>query len=327
MERRGRPEHHPVDRDRELQERLHQLSAVLPGAAAQPHLAGVPVCAADAVRDVPGRAAGPRAARDPLLPDRVVPAGGAVAGPDRVHLAAALLARPGAAQRRAPHPDRLVRRLQVEPVGGAGGRQLEARRLHHAAVFGRAEGGRPVAAGGRRRGRGQPGPDLLLGRVPGDAPDQHHHPGRHGDRVAAGLRHRLGDQQGHQWAGADLDAGHGQRRRGGEPDRLRLRAGHHHAGHLPGVHHHLPVDRDAGGAAMTSATTVTRPPATGTTTAQARRRLTPGRVVLYVFVTLTALAWLFPVIWAVLSSFRDYSYTSLHGYASLGGFTFQNYVH
>ena len=77
---------------------------------------------------------------------------------------------------------------------------------------------------------------------------------------------------------------------------------------------------------MTSATTVTRPPATGATTAQARRRLTPGRVVLYLFVTLTALAWLFPVVWAVLNSFRDYDYTSVHGYASLGGFTLQNYV-
>jgi multiple sugar transport system permease protein len=77
---------------------------------------------------------------------------------------------------------------------------------------------------------------------------------------------------------------------------------------------------------MTSATTITRPPATGATTAQARRRLTPGRVVLYVFVTLTALAWLFPVVWALLNSFRDYDYTSTHGYASLGGFTLQNYL-
>jgi multiple sugar transport system permease protein len=78
---------------------------------------------------------------------------------------------------------------------------------------------------------------------------------------------------------------------------------------------------------MSSATTVTRPPATGATAAKARRRrLTPGRVVLYVFVTLTALAWLFPVIWALLNSFRDYDYTSVHGYVSLGGFTLDNYV-
>jgi multiple sugar transport system permease protein len=75
---------------------------------------------------------------------------------------------------------------------------------------------------------------------------------------------------------------------------------------------------------MTSAT-VTPRAATGTA-AKARRRLTAGRVVLYVFVTLTALAWLFPVVWALLNSFRDYNYTSVHGYVSLGGFTLQNYV-
>ena len=78
---------------------------------------------------------------------------------------------------------------------------------------------------------------------------------------------------------------------------------------------------------MTSAT-ATRTPTTGATAAKSGRRpLTAGRVVLYVFVTLTALVWLFPVVWAVLSSFRDYNYTSVHGYASLGGFTIQNYVH
>jgi multiple sugar transport system permease protein len=78
---------------------------------------------------------------------------------------------------------------------------------------------------------------------------------------------------------------------------------------------------------MTSAT-ATQTPTTGATAAKAGRRpLTAGRVVLYVFVTLTALAWLFPVVWAVLNSFRDYNYTSVHGYASLGGFTIQNYIH
>ena len=36
-----------------------------------------------------------------------------------------------------------------------------------------------------------------------------------------------------------------------------------------------------------------------------------------------ALVWLFPVLWAVLNSFRNYSYTSTHGYVSFGGFTLQ----
>ncbi|MGH2815038.1 MAG: carbohydrate ABC transporter permease, partial [Actinomycetota bacterium] len=75
-----------------------------------------------------------------------------------------------------------------------------------------------------------------------------------------------------------------------------------------------------------SSATVTRPAATATTTTRNRRRLTPGRVLLYVFVVLTALAWLFPVMWALFNSFRDYDYTSVNGYVSLGGFTFENYT-
>ena len=123
------------------------------------------------------------------------------------------------------------------------------------------------------------------------------------------------------------NAGHRQRHRRGEPDRLRLGPGHHHAGDLAGVHHHLPVHRHAGGATMSSATVTRTPATTGATAAKARRRrLTVGRVVLYVFVVATALAWLFPVVWALLNSFRDYDYTSVHGYVSLGGFTFQNYL-
>jgi len=57
-----------------------------------------------------------------------------------------------------------------------------------------------------------------------------------------------------------------------------------------------------------------------------RRQLTPQRTVLHVFLAVTALGWLFPLAWAVFNSFRDYNYTSTHGYASLGGFTFQNYL-
>ena len=68
-----------------------------------------------------------------------------------------------------------------------------------------------------------------------------------------------------------------------------------------------------------SSATVTRSPATPAAAVKPRRRLTAGRVVLYVFVTLTALAWPFPVVWAVLNSFRDYDYTSVHGYASPAG--------
>jgi multiple sugar transport system permease protein len=76
---------------------------------------------------------------------------------------------------------------------------------------------------------------------------------------------------------------------------------------------------------MTS-TTITRRAATGTAAETRRRRLSPARILLNVFLTATALAWLFPVFWAVFNSFRDYDYTSTHGYVSLGGFTFENYT-
>jgi len=47
--------------------------------------------------------------------------------------------------------------------------------------------------------------------------------------------------------------------------------------------------------------------------------------VVTVIVALLALAWVFPLFWAVLNSFRDYAYTSENGYVSLGGWTLANY--
>jgi multiple sugar transport system permease protein len=55
-------------------------------------------------------------------------------------------------------------------------------------------------------------------------------------------------------------------------------------------------------------------------------KLTPGRVLLQAFLLVVALGWLFPLAWAVINSFRDYEYTSTHGYVSLGGWTIQNYI-
>jgi multiple sugar transport system permease protein len=56
------------------------------------------------------------------------------------------------------------------------------------------------------------------------------------------------------------------------------------------------------------------------------RRRNSRRPLLYAFLTVMALIWLFPVLWAVLNSFRDYNYTSEHGYVSFGGFTVHNYT-
>ncbi len=70
---------------------------------------------------------------------------------------------------------------------------------------------------------------------------------------------------------------------------------------------------------------------TATATAPARRedRSTRSRsrrrFFLYAFIIVMSLGWLFPVFWAVLNSFRDYAYTSVHGYVSLGGWTLTNY--
>jgi multiple sugar transport system permease protein len=44
-----------------------------------------------------------------------------------------------------------------------------------------------------------------------------------------------------------------------------------------------------------------------------------------VVIALLALAWLFPLLWALINSFREYEYTQVHGYLSLGGWTFDNY--
>ncbi len=49
------------------------------------------------------------------------------------------------------------------------------------------------------------------------------------------------------------------------------------------------------------------------------------RVTMHVFLSAMAVLWLFPVAYALLSSFRDYHYTQEHGYLSFGGFTLHNY--
>lgn len=44
-----------------------------------------------------------------------------------------------------------------------------------------------------------------------------------------------------------------------------------------------------------------------------------------VLMLVLSLVWLFPLIWAVLNSFRSYEYTQANGYLSLGGWTLDNY--
>ena len=57
-----------------------------------------------------------------------------------------------------------------------------------------------------------------------------------------------------------------------------------------------------------------------------KKKRSPGRVILYVSLTIIALIWLFPMLWAVYNSLRDYGYTLQHGYVSFGGFTLDNFA-
>ena len=45
-----------------------------------------------------------------------------------------------------------------------------------------------------------------------------------------------------------------------------------------------------------------------------------------VIMLVLSLVWLFPVVWAIINSFRDYNYTQRNGYLSFGGWTMDNYT-
>src|SRR6476620_5119218 len=44
-----------------------------------------------------------------------------------------------------------------------------------------------------------------------------------------------------------------------------------------------------------------------------------------VIMAVLALLWLFPLVWALINSFREYEYTQVNGYLSFGGWTTSNY--
>jgi multiple sugar transport system permease protein len=56
----------------------------------------------------------------------------------------------------------------------------------------------------------------------------------------------------------------------------------------------------------------------------------PGRKhrpwLMYTLPVFLSLVWLFPLVYALMQSFRDYQYTSVNGYVSLGGWTLDNYT-
>lgn len=64
-----------------------------------------------------------------------------------------------------------------------------------------------------------------------------------------------------------------------------------------------------------------------TAEAPTRKRSTPpARIALQIGLVIISLVWLFPLLWALFNSFRDYGYTVQNGYLSFGGFTFDNYI-
>jgi multiple sugar transport system permease protein len=74
-------------------------------------------------------------------------------------------------------------------------------------------------------------------------------------------------------------------------------------------------------------TVTMRPTATHDEPVAARHKAPRGRrLLLHGFLGVMALLWLFPILWAVLNSFRDYRFTQEHGYFSFGGFTLDNYT-
>ncbi len=63
-----------------------------------------------------------------------------------------------------------------------------------------------------------------------------------------------------------------------------------------------------------------------TTVVGAKKRLTPGRVVLHLFLITTAIVWLVPIVGAVYASFRPFQETVRDGYLSIpDSFTLDNY--
>jgi multiple sugar transport system permease protein len=76
---------------------------------------------------------------------------------------------------------------------------------------------------------------------------------------------------------------------------------------------------------MTTQTAVPAPPVTEAPRADSGAMSRPrGRLAVTAMAVLSLL-WLFPLFWAVLNSFRDYTYTQQNGYVSFGGWTLDNY--
>ena len=136
------------------------------------------------------------------------------------------------------------------------------------------------------------------------------------------------DQQGPQRAGDHRGAGDAERRRRGQPDRLRVGARDDHAADLLGLRGDLPERRPCERSRSDHHRTarLARAPRTSRRS-QLRTGRAPARVVLQVFLLVTALVVAVPAaVGAVQLAARLRVHLRRNGYVSFGGFTLKNYV-
>ena len=76
---------------------------------------------------------------------------------------------------------------------------------------------------------------------------------------------------------------------------------------------------------MTDTAQITLPKVTPERTGGGGAMSKPRGTIATVIMLVLSLVWLFPLVWAVINSFREYAYTQIHGYLSFGGWTFDNY--
>ena len=78
---------------------------------------------------------------------------------------------------------------------------------------------------------------------------------------------------------------------------------------------------------MTYEKTVVAPPATRVPPERKEGGVLSNRrgAVATVIIAVLAVIWLFPLVWALVNSFREYEYTQVNGYLSFGGWTKSNY--
>src|SRR5262249_51112744 len=109
-----------------------------------------------------------------------------------------------------------------------------------------------------------------------------------------------------------VGADHRQHHRRGQSHRLRIGDRGRAARHLGDPDRDLRVEQLPGGRRMTDAAVEPRP----RRAPRPPKRTRPGRVGLHIFLIVTTLVWVFPILWAFFTAMRPYADTSQYGYVS-----------